>query len=75
MAIELLSVRMGAEPGGQGPSVGQGDGPPRAPATLPRHRAVWRHIIVEGPTVDDGAVRAAWVGPRLGVTPDEYERG
>ena len=31
--------------------------------------------MVEGPPVDDGAVRAAWLAPRLGVTPDDYERG
>jgi hypothetical protein len=45
------------------------------PSTLPGHRAVWRDIMVEGPAVDDGAVRAAWLAPRLGVTPDDYERG
>jgi len=45
------------------------------PPTLPGRRAVWRDIMVEGPAVDDAAVRAAWLGPRLGVTPDEYERG
>ncbi len=45
------------------------------PATLPGHRAVWRDIMVEGPPVDDGGVRAAWLAPRLGVTPDDYERG
>jgi hypothetical protein len=44
------------------------------PASLPGHRAVWRDIMVEGPAVDDGAVRAAWLAPRLGVTPEEYER-
>lgn len=44
------------------------------PPTLPGHRAVWRDIMVEGPPVDDGAVRAAWLAPRLGVAPDEYER-
>lgn len=30
--------------------------------------------MVEGPAVDDGAVRAAWLAPRQGVTRDEYER-
>jgi hypothetical protein len=44
------------------------------PATLPGRRAVWRDIMVEGPAVDDGAARAAWLAPRLGVPPDEYER-
>ena len=45
------------------------------PSALPGFRAVWRDIMVEGPAVDDGAARGAWLGPRLGVTPDEYERG
>ena len=45
------------------------------PSTLPGDRAVWRDIMVEGPAVDDGAVRAAWLAPRLGVAPEEYERG
>jgi hypothetical protein len=45
------------------------------PSTLPGLRAVWRDIMVEGPAVDDGAARGAWLGPRLGVTPEEYERG
>lgn len=44
------------------------------PSTLPGHRAVWRDIMVEGPAVDDGATRAAWLAPRLGVTGEEYER-
>jgi hypothetical protein len=44
------------------------------PSTLPGHRIVWRDIMVEGPAVADGAARAAWLAPRLGVTPDEYER-
>lgn len=44
------------------------------PSTLPGHRIVWRDIMVEGPAVDDGAARAAWLAPRLGLTPDEYER-
>jgi hypothetical protein len=44
------------------------------PATLPGRRAVWREIMVEGPAVDDGAARAAWLGPRLGVTGEEYRR-
>ena len=45
------------------------------PSTLPGERAVWRDIMVEGPAVDDGGVRAAWLAPRLGVAPEEYERG
>jgi hypothetical protein len=45
------------------------------PSTLPGHRGVWRDIMVEGPPVDDGAARAAWLAPRLGVMPAEYERG
>ena len=44
------------------------------PSTLPGHRIVWRDIMVEGPAVDDGAARAAWLAPRLGVTPAEYEQ-
>ena len=44
------------------------------PPTLPGHRAVWRDIMVEGPALDDGGARAAWLAPRLGVPPDEYER-
>jgi len=44
------------------------------PSTLPGPRIVWRDIMVEGPAVDDGAVRAGWLAPRLGVTPNEYER-
>jgi hypothetical protein len=43
------------------------------PSTLPGQRAVWRDIMVEGPAVDDGAARSAWLAPRLGVAPDEYE--
>ena len=45
------------------------------PATLPGGRAVWRDIMTEGPPLDDGGLRAAWLAPRLGVPPDEYERG
>lgn len=45
------------------------------PATLPGDRAVWRDIMVEGPAIDDGAARAAWLAPRLGVTREDYERG
>ena len=45
------------------------------PPTLPGDRGVWRDIMVEGPPVDDGAARAAWLAPRLGVTRDDYERG
>jgi hypothetical protein len=44
------------------------------PSTLPGHRTVWRDIMVEGPAVDDGAARGTWLAPRLGVTPDDYER-
>jgi hypothetical protein len=47
----------------------------RFPAALPGDRDVWRDIMVEGPAVDDGAARAAWLAPRLGVTPAEYECG
>ncbi|HEX3178290.1 MAG TPA: hypothetical protein VHZ49_16560 [Methylomirabilota bacterium] len=43
------------------------------PASLPGERDVWRDIMVEGPAVADGAVRAAWLAPRLGVTPATYE--
>jgi hypothetical protein len=42
------------------------------PSTLPGEHEIWRDIMVEGPAVDDGAVRAAWLAPRLGVTPEEY---
>ena len=45
------------------------------PSTLPGDRAIWRDIMVEGPAVDDGRLRAAWLAPRLGVTAAEYERG
>src|SRR5688572_31153183 len=31
--------------------------------------------MVEGPAVDDGRTRAAWLAPRLGITTAEYERG
>jgi hypothetical protein len=44
------------------------------PSTLPGDRAVWRDIMVEGPAVDDGAARAAWLAPRLGMTPETYAR-
>lgn len=44
------------------------------PDTLPGRSAVWRDIMVEGPAVDDGGARAAWLAPRLGVTREEYER-
>jgi hypothetical protein len=43
------------------------------PASLPGERAVWRDIMVEGPAVADGAARAAWLAPRLGVTSAEYQ--
>jgi hypothetical protein len=45
------------------------------PSSLPGDRAVWRDIMVEGPAVDDGAARAAWLAPRLGLTTAEYQRG
>jgi hypothetical protein len=45
------------------------------PPALPGHRAVWRDIMVEGPAVDDGAARAAWLASRLGIARDDYERG
>jgi hypothetical protein len=45
------------------------------PAALPGDRAVWRDILMEGPAVRDGHVRATWLAPRLGVTAAEYERG
>ena len=45
----------------------------RFPVSLPGARAVWRDIMMEGPAIDDGAARAAWLAPRLGVTPAEYE--
>jgi hypothetical protein len=44
------------------------------PADLPGRRAVWRDILVEGPAVDDGARRAAWLAPRLGIPAADYER-
>ena len=44
------------------------------PPALPGHRGVWRDIMVEGPPLDDGAARAAWLATRLGVTSVEYER-
>lgn len=31
--------------------------------------------MIEGPAVDDGAARAAWLAPRLGVTRETYARG
>ena len=45
------------------------------PSTLPDHRVVWRDIMVEGPAVDDGAARAAWLAPRLGRTRKTYAGG
>lgn len=42
------------------------------PDALPGERAVWRDIIMEGPADTDVATRAAWLAPRLGVTPDAY---
>jgi hypothetical protein len=45
------------------------------PTALAGARAVWRDIMVEGPAVDDGAERARWLAPRLGVTAEAYEQG
>jgi hypothetical protein len=42
---------------------------------LPGERAVWRDIMMEGPPDADGDTRAAWLAPRLGVTPDAYAQG
>lgn len=44
------------------------------PPALPGDRVVWRDIMVEGPAVGEGAARAAWLAPRLGITRDDYER-
>ena len=44
------------------------------PPSLPGERAVWRDILVEGPPVDDGAARARWLAPRLGIAVEDYER-
>jgi len=44
------------------------------PDPLPGERAVWRDIMMEGPADSDIATRAAWLAPRLGVTPDAYEQ-
>jgi hypothetical protein len=44
------------------------------PSGLPGRRAVWRDIMVEGPAVDDVALRAAWLAPRLGILVDDYQR-
>jgi hypothetical protein len=44
------------------------------PPKLPGERAVWRDIMVEGPAVDDGAERGAWLAPWLGVAPEEYQQ-
>jgi len=45
------------------------------PDALPGDRAVWRDILMEGPADADGDTRAAWLAPRLGVTPETYARG
>jgi hypothetical protein len=42
------------------------------PDTLPGERAVWRDILMEGPADADADTRAAWLAPRLGVSPDAY---
>jgi hypothetical protein len=42
------------------------------PDALPGERAVWRDIMMEGPPDADAEMRAAWLAPRLGVTPDAY---
>lgn len=42
------------------------------PDTLPGQRAVWRDILMEGPADADVETRAAWLAPRLGVTPEAY---
>jgi len=42
------------------------------PDALPGERAVWRDILMEGPADADPDTRAAWLAPRLGVTPDAY---
>jgi hypothetical protein len=45
------------------------------PDALPGERAVWRDILMEGPADTDLETRAAWLAPRLDVTPEEYLRG
>jgi hypothetical protein len=42
------------------------------PDALPGERAVWRDILMEGPADADADTRAAWLAPRLGITPDAY---
>jgi hypothetical protein len=42
------------------------------PDAIDGDRAVWRDILMEGPPVADGAIRGAWLAPRLGVTADAY---
>jgi hypothetical protein len=42
------------------------------PEALPGERAVWRDILMEGPADAGPDTRAAWLAPRLGVTPDAY---
>jgi hypothetical protein len=44
------------------------------PDALPGERAVWRDILMEGSADADADTRAAWLAPRLGVTPDAYAR-
>jgi hypothetical protein len=44
------------------------------PASIDGERAVWRDILVEGPPVADGAVRGGWLGPRIGVSAEDYAR-
>src|SRR5919108_5402680 len=45
------------------------------PDALPGERDVWRDILMEGPADTDPETRAAWLAPRLGVTPEEYLGG
>jgi hypothetical protein len=45
------------------------------PDALPGERAVWRDILMEGPADADPETRAAWLAPRLDVTPEAYVRG
>jgi len=45
------------------------------PDGLPGERAVWRDILMEGPSNVDVETRATWLAPRLEVTPEAYARG
>src|SRR5262249_3785312 len=45
------------------------------PDDLPGERAFWRDIMMEGPANADLETRAAWLAPRLEVTPGAYARG